>query len=132
MNDLYLPATSLAAAANGLILLLLTIRVVRLRRRDGVVLGDNNDRVLTKAIRGQANAAEQMPLALIAMTLIEAQGGNIAALVPLAILFTVGRMLHATYFGWHGTTWRLRFYGMLMTMIAQAGLLLMLLVTVIT
>lgn len=132
MTDISLPITSLAAVANGIILLLLTARVIVLRRRDGVVLGDNNDRVLTKAIRGQANAAEQMPLALLLLALVEIQGGPVAALVTLALTLTVGRALHAIYFGAHGISWRFRFYGMLLTLIAQAGLIATLLVVVIS
>jgi uncharacterized membrane protein YecN with MAPEG domain len=132
MTDISLPITSLAAVANGVILLLLTARVIGLRRRDGVVLGDNNDRVLTKAIRGQANAAEQMPLALLLLALVEIQGGPVAALVTLALTLTVGRALHAIYFGAHGIPWRFRFYGMLLTLIAQAGLIATLLVVVIS
>ena len=126
-----LPITSLAAIANGLMLFLLTVRVIVLRRRDGVVLGDNDDRVLTKAIRGQANAAEQMPMALILLGLIEAQGGSPIAAAGLAILFTAGRALHGLYFAVNGTSWRLRFYGMLMTLAAQGGLLAALFVTLL-
>ena len=127
-----LPITSLAAFANGLVLLLLTYRVIRFRRRDGVVMGDNNDRALAKAIRGQANAAEQIPIALILLGLAEAQGGNAAALTVLAVVFTAGRIMHGIYFAIHGTPWQLRFYGMIATLAAQAGLLLALLVAVMT
>ncbi len=126
-----LPITSLAAIANGLILLLLTYKVIVLRRRDGVVLGDNDDREMIKAIRGQANAAEQIPLAIILLALIELQAGNVIILGVLAAALTTGRVMHALYFGIHGTNWRLRFYGMLLTLFAQAGLLLALLVTVV-
>ncbi|MDP5361212.1 MAG: MAPEG family protein [Paracoccaceae bacterium] len=127
-----LPVTSLAAIANGLLLLLLTYRVILFRRRGGVVMGDNDDRALAKAIRGQANAAEQIPIALILMGLAEMQGGNALALTVLALLLTLGRLMHGVYFAIHGTPWRLRFYGMLATLAAQAGLLLVLLVTVLT
>lgn len=126
-----LPITSLAAIANGLILWLLTYRVILFRRRGGVVLGDNNDRVLAKAIRGQANAAEQIPIALILIGLVEVQGGNMLLLAGLAALFTLGRGLHGLYFAIHGTPWQLRFYGMLATIVAQAALMLMLLVTIL-
>ncbi len=130
MTDLALPLTSLTAFVNGAILLTLTVRVVVMRRRDGVVLGDNGDRVMTKAIRGQANAAEQMPMALIMIGLIELQGGGSLVLAALAVMFSIGRLMHAIYFAIHGTTWRLRFYGMFLTLLAQGGLLLTLFVTV--
>jgi uncharacterized membrane protein YecN with MAPEG domain len=131
MTDLSLPLTSLTAFVNGAILLVLTVRVVVMRRRDGIVLGDNDDRVMTKAIRGQANAAEQIPMGLILIGLIELQGGGTMVLAALAVMFSIGRLMHAIYFAVHGTTWRLRFYGMLLTLLAQGGLLLTLLVTVL-
>jgi hypothetical protein len=56
-----LPIASITALFAGLLILLLTLKVVQLRRRDGVVLGDNDNRRLAKAIRGHANAVEQVP-----------------------------------------------------------------------
>lgn len=129
MMDLTL--TSVAALANATILFLLTVKVVRMRRRDGVVLGDNGDRALTKAIRGQANAAEQMPMAMVMSVLVEAQGGPAGPLATALIAFTLGRMLHAAYFGIHGTPWRLRFYGMFLTLAGQFTLFLLLVWTVL-
>lgn len=126
---LSLPLTSLAALACGLLLLALTIRVVILRRRGGVVLGDGDDRALAKAIRGQANAAEQMPMALILAGLIELQAGPSIMLGVTLALFLVGRLLHGAYFAFHGLTWRLRFFGMWATVIGQALLLVLLALT---
>lgn len=127
-----LTVTSIAAILNGLIILALTTKVILIRRRDGVVLGDNDDRVLLKAIRGQANATEQIPLALILIGLIEAQSEPGWLLLPLVVLFTLGRLMHAIYFGVHGTAWQLRFYGMFLTLIAQGGLILALLIKLVT
>jgi Uncharacterized relative of glutathione S-transferase, MAPEG superfamily len=104
--------TSIAALLNAAIFGALTVKVIRMRRRDGVVLGDNGDRALTKAIRGQANAAEQMPLGLILALLIELQGGPAGPLASALAAFTLGRLIHGIYFGIHGTPWQLRFYGM--------------------
>ena len=127
-----LPITSFTAFFTGALILLLTIKVVQLRRRDGVVLGDNDDRALAKAIRGQANAAEQLPIALILMGLAELQGGGTLLLLLAAALLVIGRILHAIYFAIHGTHWRLRFYGMWMTLAAQGVLLVILALTVLS
>ena len=127
-----LPITSFTAFFAGLLILLLTIRVVQLRRRGGVVLGDNDDRALAKAIRGQANAAEQLPIALILMGLAELQGAGTLLLLLAAALLIAGRILHAIYFAIHGTHWRLRFYGMWMTLAAQGALLVILALTVLS
>ncbi|WP_377507388.1 MAPEG family protein [Octadecabacter sp. R77987] len=132
MTDLTLPITSLAALANGAIYLILTWRVIRMRRRDGIVLGDNGDRIMAKRIRGHANAAEQMPLALIMIALVEVRDGNAFALATLAALFTLGRALHAAYFTIHGTHWRFRMWGMAATLGAQAGFLLLLAYTLVS
>lgn len=132
MTNIALPITSVTSVCAGIILLCLTWKVITLRRKGGVVLGDNDDRVLTKAIRGQANAAEQFPMALILMGLAEAQGGHSVFLGLLALILIVGRCLHAAYFAIDGLTWRLRFYGMLMTLIAQAGLIIALALTALT
>jgi len=127
-----LPITSLTAFLAGIIILLLTIKVIRIRRRDGVVLGDNNDRALSKAIRGHANAVEQLPIALILMGLAEVQGGSNALLWLCAAMLIVGRLMHGIYFAHHGTPWQLRMFGMGLTLIAQIGLLAALLLTLIT
>ena len=128
----HLPITSLAAIANGALFLWLTWTVIRLRRRDGIVLGDGADRIVTKAIRGQGNAAEQMPLALILLLLGEIQGASTGVLGLLALVFTFGRLAHGIYFSVHGTHWRLRVIGMYATLIGQAGLLILLAVTLLT
>jgi uncharacterized membrane protein YecN with MAPEG domain len=126
-----LPITSITALLASIIILLLTLKVIRLRRRDGIVLGDNNDRIMTKAIRGHANAVEQVPIALVVMGLAELQGGNAILLTLGAICLIVGRCLHGVYFAHHGTHWRLRFIGMWLTLIAQIVLLLTLLIALI-
>ncbi len=126
-----LPITSLTAIVAGAVILLLTIKVIKLRRKDGVVLGDNGDRVLTKAIRGHANAAEQLPIALILMGLAELQDASTSILGVLAAILIVGRSLHAIYFGIAGIHWRCRFYGMALTLLAQIGLLVTLAITVL-
>ena len=114
-----LPVTSLTAAACSGLLLWLTLNVVRLRRRGGVVLGDNGDRILTKAIRAHGNAVEQMPVALIVLGLAEANGAPGVLLAPLAVLFLAGRTMHALYFARHGTHWKFRVWGMWTTVTAQ-------------
>ena len=132
MTEISLPITSLTAVCAALLILLLTLQVVRLRRKDGVVLGDNGDRVLAKAIRGHANATEQLPIALILMGLAELQGAPTTLLWLAATALVIGRVMHATYFGIHGTHWKLRFYGMWLTFVAQGLLMLSLALSLLT
>lgn len=132
MDAIALPMTSLTAIILALLHLALTWRVITIRRKDGVVLGDNDDRVLTKAIRGQGNAAEQIPLGLILLALCELQGAPFVLLGILAVVFSVGRIMHAIYFGVHGTPFSLRIYGMFCTLVGQAGLVFTLALTILT
>ena len=124
-----LPVTSLTAIALALWLIVLTLRVVRMRRSAGVAIGDNGDRALAKAIRGQANLTEQAPIALIVMGLAELQGASLLWLP--ALILVLGRLLHGLYFGWHGLHWRLRFWGMWATVVAQGLLVLSLALTLV-
>lgn len=58
----------------GLLLLVLTFRVVYLRRTLLVGIGAGEHRRLEKAIRAHANLIEYVPFALILMLLLEQQG----------------------------------------------------------
>src|SRR3546814_3661445 len=63
--------TPLYAALCGLLLMVLSVRVILLRRELKVGLGDGDQPVLRRAIRVQANGAEYVPLALILLLLLE-------------------------------------------------------------
>lgn len=68
---------------------------------------------------------------LIVMGLSEAQGAAMPLLALAAIVLIVGRIMHAIYFAIHGTHWRLRFYGMWLTIIAQGTLVVILAATLL-
>ena len=59
--------TALYAGLAGLIYVWLTLAVVRHRRGKRISHGDGDDAKVAKSIRGQGNAAEQMPMILILM-----------------------------------------------------------------
>ena len=118
MQDFAFPITAWSTFLLGGLYLWLTILIIMVRRSDGIVLGDNNDRIMSKKIRGHANAAEQIPLGLILIALNETLNPAPTALVIAAVLI-VGRYLHAVYFAQDGTHFRFRLYGMLFTLIAQ-------------
>lgn len=90
-----LPATSLYAALLILMLVALSVRIIRLRRKHGVLFLDNNIDALKTAIRAQANFAEYTPFALLGLGLLEIQHFPAWALHLLASLFLAGRLLHA-------------------------------------
>lgn len=126
MTDFPLYITAWSALILGALMLVMAFRVSTDRRNKKILLGDNGDKIILKKIRGHCNAVEQIPMALILMGLVEYMLGGAYALV-IAVTLVSGRLLHATYFSFDGTNWRLRFYGMLLTYIAYALALLALL-----
>lgn len=66
--------TALYTALCLLLLLALAVNVVRNRLRHSVSLGDGANKDVSLAMRTHANAAEYMPIVLIAMALLEILG----------------------------------------------------------
>jgi len=131
-NVIYLPVTAWTAALSATLFLALTWGVITRRRRLGIVLGDGDDRATTKCIRGHANAAEQIPITLIVLALAELGRAPQVGLIAASALFLIGRCMHGAYFSFRGQPWRLRFYGMLATIISQIALIALLLATLVT
>jgi uncharacterized protein len=87
--------TSFYAGLAALMLFVLSLRVIRQRRKARVSLGYGSDATLERRIRAQANFTEYVPLALVLMLILESM-----ALSPLALHFLgagllVGRSVHA-------------------------------------
>lgn len=114
---------ALYAGLNGLILIWLIFQVVRRRRSGKIVLGDGGDPEMTKVMRGHANAAETMPMALLMLALADMIGAPAIALHAVGALFTAGRVLHALHFTGRGPM-TFRMYGMLATLISMSLLAL--------
>src|SRR5271169_6741832 len=86
-------ATPLYAGLLALWFLVLSWRVVQ-RRRSGIYLGDGGDQALLRVIRGHANFAEYVPLALLLMGMLEVSHFSIYVLHALGIVLLVARLLH--------------------------------------
>jgi uncharacterized protein len=86
--------TALYAGLNGLILLVLAIRVARQRGRSRVGLGTGGDATLERAIRIHGNAVESIPIVLILLGLAEACGSKLWLLHGIGLALTLGRLLH--------------------------------------
>jgi uncharacterized membrane protein YecN with MAPEG domain len=86
--------TALYAGLNGLILLVLAVRVARQRGVSKVGLGTGGDAVLERASRIHGNAAENIPIVLILLGLAEASGSSPFMLHGIGIALTLGRLLH--------------------------------------
>lgn len=86
--------TALYAGLNGLILLVLAIRVARQRGVSKVGIGTGGDATLERAARIHGNAAENIPIVLILLGLAEAAGSSLVMLHGIGGALTLGRLLH--------------------------------------
>jgi len=85
--------TPLYAGLLALWFLVLTWRVIQ-RRGKGTWIGDGGDQALLRVIRGHANFAEYVPLALLMMGFLEVSRFSIYVLHALGIVLLVARLLH--------------------------------------
>jgi hypothetical protein len=89
-----LPITLILAGGLALVNLWLSIRVGQVRRSEKVGIGDGgNDRVIRR-MRAHANFAENAPLILILVGLLEFAAGPSVWLGGAAAIFLVARVLH--------------------------------------
>ncbi|MAH04557.1 MAG: MAPEG family protein [Pseudomonadota bacterium] len=100
----------------GLLFIVLTARIIRLRWKLRVGIGDGGEHILNKAIRVQSNFVEQVPLALLLIYLVEMQMSNIVLLHGLCSALLIGRVLHAFGLSKTSKTSFGRFVGMILTL----------------
>jgi len=100
---------------NVMLVLVLAYRVVILRRRFKIGLGDGNNKELRMAIASHANAIENMPIALIVLLLAELNGGSDWVLHIGGMVLTVARIWHAWGTSRHAGTSSGRYYGTVIT-----------------
>lgn len=89
-----LPVTSLLAGVFALLMVPLSLQVSLRRAKLGVSAGDANDETLRRRIRAHGNFIEYVPMALIAVGLIEFGGAAKPLVVGLAVAFFLSRALH--------------------------------------
>jgi uncharacterized membrane protein YecN with MAPEG domain len=86
---------ALYVGLNILILLVLSIRVIRLRRGNKISLGHGDNEDLLKAARVHGNFTEYTPMALIGLIVVAYLDGSPLLLHTLGGILTVGRIMHA-------------------------------------
>jgi len=86
--------TPLYAGLLTLLYLVLIFQVIRFRQQ-GISLGDGGDPKMLRVIRGHANFAEHIPLALLLMLLMELSQFSNYLLHALGIALIISRVLHA-------------------------------------
>ncbi|MCC5855456.1 MAG: MAPEG family protein [Idiomarina sp.] len=93
---MFLPITSLFAGLLTLLLIVLSIRIIRIRWQERVGLGVGESKALEAAVRIHGNFTEYVPLALVLMALMELGGASAAILYALGGLLFIARIMHAT------------------------------------
>ena len=103
------------AALLALGFVLLSVRVIRLRRSRKVAIGTNGDPLVERAMRVHANFAEYAPLALLLLLMLEMKGANVYWLNLLCATLLAGRASHAFGVSSPSEDFRFRVAGMMMT-----------------
>ena len=93
------PITAVYAGLSGLLLLILAVRVVQVRKRSKIGIGDGSNHELVRSIRVHGNAVEYLPMLLILLALCEAAALAPAVIHGFGIAIVLSRLLHA-----HGLT----------------------------
>ena len=119
------PITGFYAALAALLLVVLTLRVVILRRRLKIGIGTGQQPELAQAVRVHGNFVEYTPLALLLLALAEAGGGDTRLIHACGATLIACRVLHA----WGLTTSPGRSTG---RFIGTVGTLLVLIVLAVT
>lgn len=108
-------AASLWVGLHLFLLLVLSLLVVRQRRRHDVVLGDGGVPELNQAIRAFGNATEYVPAGMAALVMLALAGAPPLALHISGGLLFLGRVLHGVGLSRSGGTSLPRALGVLMT-----------------
>jgi uncharacterized protein len=87
--------TGLYAALLTLLILGLAVRVMLIRRRTRIGLGDGGDRAVACAIRAHGNATEYVPLALILLLVLELDQTVPLLLHAFGVALVIARLVHA-------------------------------------
>ena len=119
-----MPVTSLYASILALLFLILTIKIIKIRRANKISFGDDDNLALQKAIRAHANFAETVPLSLILLGLAEYSGSSIFTLQIAGFALLLGRMLHGYGISFITENLRFRITGMALTMFSIIFLVL--------
>ena len=93
-----LSAVALYTGILALVALWLMVRVSIVRGQEKVSIGDSGNERLIRAMRGQANFVENVPLVLIMMMLMALSGTPIYVIHAMGAVFTLGRISHAWHF----------------------------------
>ena len=89
-----LPITLTVAAAAAIVNIWLAVRIVGIRVKQNILVGDGENPVLQARMRAQANFVEYAPFILILIAAIELADGSTLLLWVLGVIFIVARLAH--------------------------------------
>lgn len=99
--------TGFYAGLLGLLLVVLTVRVGRVRARAGVSLVDGKSKDLTVAIRQHGNFIEYVPICLILLAIMEMARTSIYIVHILGLILLICRLIHPFGLDYdRGDTWQ--------------------------
>ena len=119
-----MPIAALFAGVLALVYVVLTLRVIGIRRGERISLGDGGNAELQRRIRAHANFAEYVPIGLLLLALAESLAAPMPLLLAIGGLFAIGRMIHGVALSANHNPMQLRPIGMhltLWTLLALAG-----------
>ena len=116
-----MPITALYAGLLAPIFVILSLRVIGMRRGAQVAVGDGGDKMLLRRMRVHANFAEYVPLALVLLVLAESLKTDPRILHILGICLLVGRVSHAYGMSQPKETFAFRVSGMALTFATLIG-----------
>ena len=117
-----LPISGLYAGLATILVITLAFVVIRQRQTLRVGIGDGGHESLARAIRVHANAVETLPLSLLLLVILEVNQASASSLHIFGGLLMLGRVLHAWGLSHKTGTSFGRFWGMVITLLVQCGL----------
>ena len=113
-----LPVTSIYAGTLSLAFVFLSMRIIILRGRFKVLMGDEGHAEIQRAIRAQGNFSEYVPLALLLLATLELNQVVPWLLHAIGVCLILGRMIHAYNISRVSEELKIRVVGMLLTFLS--------------
>lgn len=108
------------------LMLALGMRVGTLRRKFRIGIGTEKSKPLAKAVGAHANAAENIPAAILLMALLELTGHAAWLLHAIGVILVIARIFHALGVSRHAGYSSGRFYGILVSWGLMLGMCVLL------
>ena len=115
MTGMLLTVVPIFSSFFAVLFVLLSINVIKERRKHKVGIGTGRNKSVERAMRVHANFAEYVPFALLLIALLELNEANSFLLVGLCSVLLVGRLVHAFGVSMENERFVYRVSGMVMT-----------------